>query len=265
LLIAPLGNAHYNGLQTRLSRRFRNGVQFNVNYTLSRAIGIAGAPNSDNQPRVRIPEYYYLNTAISDIDRTHVFNIRGITELPFGPGRRWLNERSVWSAVFGGWQLNNILSLRSGRPFTVTASATSLNSPGTTQVADQIKDKVEILGGVGRGNSYFDPFAFAPVPSTEPRFGTAAFNSLRGPGVAQWDVGLFRRINLPGRSTTLQLRVEAFNVTNRPQFANPGANRSSLQLNPDGTIRNLNGYTEITSTTGTRSERLVRAGIKLGF
>jgi hypothetical protein len=235
-----------------------------VNYTLSRAIGIAGAPNSDNQPRVRIPDLYHLNTALSDIDRTHVLNMRGIAELPFGRGRRWLNERSVLSTVFGGWQLNNILSFRSGRPFTVTASGTSLDSPGTTQVADQVKDRVEIYGRAGRGNSYFDPFAFAPVPSTEPRFGTAGFNSLRGPGVAQWDVGLFRRISLPRRAT-VQLRVDAFNVTNRPQFGLPGANRSSLQLNPDGTIRNLNGYTEITSTTGSRSERLLRAGIKLGF
>ena len=264
LLIAPLGNAHYNGLQTRLSRRFRNGIQFNVNYTLSRAIGIAGAPNSDQQPRVRIPEYYYLNTAISDIDRTHVLNIRGITELPFGKGKPWLNEGGVLSAIVGGWQLSNILAFRSGRPFTVTASATSLNSPGTTQVADQVKDEVEIYGGVGRGNSYFDPFAFAPVPSTEPRFGTAKFNSMRGPGIKQWDISLSRRISFNGH-TTLQLRIDAFNVTNTPQFANPGSNRSSLQLNPDGSIRNLNGYTEITGTSGTKSERLLRVGIRLGF
>jgi carboxypeptidase family protein len=265
LLIAPIGNSHYNGLQTRLSRRFRNGVQFNVNYTLSRAIGIAGAPNSDQQPRLRIPEFYHLNTAVSDIDRTHVLNIRGIAELPFGAGRRWLSEGGFLSAILGGWQLNNVLAFRSGRPFTVTASGTSLNSPGTTQVADQVKDKVEIYGNVGRGNSYFDPFAFAPVPSTEPRFGTAAFNSVRGPGVAQWDAGLFRRIRL-GRQSNVQLRVEVFNVTNRPQFANPGSNRSSLQLNPDGSIRNLNGYTEITSTTGgSRSERMLRVGVRLGF
>jgi hypothetical protein len=262
LLIAPLGNSHYNGLQTRLSRRFRNGVQFNVNYTLSRAIGIAGAPNSDNQPRVRIPDFYYLNTAISDIDRTHVLNIRSIAELPFGPGRRWLNERGVWSTILGGWQVNNIVSLRSGRPFSVTASGTSLNSPGSTQMADQIKDNVEILGGVGRGHSYFDPFAFAPV--TEVRFGTAGFNTLRGPGVAQWDLGLFRQVNM-GHRANVQVRIEAFNVTNRPQFGNPGANRSSLQLNPDGSIRNLNGYTEITGTSGSKSERQVRVGLRIGF
>ena len=63
-----------------------------------------------------------------------------------------------------------------------------------------------------------------------------------------------------GGQTNLQLRVEAFNVTNTPHFSNPGSNRSSLQLNPDGTIRNLNGYTEITSTTGSKSERQVRLG-----
>ena len=75
---------------------------------------------------------------------------------------------------------------------------------------------------------------------------------------------MFRQINLGGQRN-LQLRVEAFNVTNTPQFSNPGSNRSSLQLNPDGTIRNLNGYTEITSTTGSKSERQVRLGIRLGF
>ena len=263
LLIAPLGNAHYNSLQTKLSRRFRNGFSFNVNYTLSRAIGIAGAPNSDNQPRVRIPEFYHLNTGISDIDRTHVLNIRSIAELPFGAGRRWLNEGGVLSAIAGGWQLNNILVFRSGRPFNVTASGTSLNSPGTTQMADQIKDNVEIFGGVGRDNPYFDPFAFAPV--TEARFGNAGFNVLRGPGMAQWDVGLIRQINLGGQ-TNIQLRVDAFNETNRPHFSNPGGNRSNLRLNPDGTIRDLNGYTEITSTTGgSRSERQLRVGIRLGF
>jgi len=262
LLIAPLGNSHYNALQTGLNRRFKNGLQVAMNYTLSRAIGIAGAPDSDNQPRVRIPEYYHLNTGISDIDRTHVVNIRSIAELPFGAGRRWMNGGGPLSAILGGWQLNNILSFRSGTPFSVTASDTSLNSPGSTQVADKIKDDVEIFGGVGRGNSYFDPFAFAPV--TEARFGNSGFNILRGPGVAQWDLGLFRQIALGGQRN-LQVRVEGFNVTNRPQFGNPGSNRSSLQLNPDGSIRNLNGYTEITGTRGSKSERQVRVGVRFGF
>jgi hypothetical protein len=184
-------------------------------------------------------------------------------ELPFGPGRRWLNTGGVTAAIVGGWQLNNVVSLRSGTPFTVTTSTTPLNTPSITQnPADQVKDDVEIFGGVGRGNAYFDPFAFAPV--TEARLGTAGFNSLRGPGRAQWDMGLFRQINLGGQRN-VQIRIEAFNVTNTPHFGNPGANRNSLQLNPDGSIRNLNGYSEITGTSGSKSERQVRLGIRLGF
>jgi hypothetical protein len=206
---------------------------------------------------------YHLNTGVADFNRTHVLNIRGITELPFGKGRRWLNSGGVWSAILGGWQLNNIVSLRSGTPFTVTASGTLLNSASITQnPADRVKDDVEILGGIGRGNSYFDPFAFAPV--TEVRLGNSGFNSVVGPGRKQWDAGLFRQINLGGQRN-LQVRVEAFNVTNTPHFGNPGSNRSSLQLNPDGSIRNLNGYTEITSTTGSKSERQVRVGVRFGF
>jgi hypothetical protein len=262
-LIAPIGNSHYNGLQTRLGRRFRNGFSFNVNYTFSRAIGIAGAVNSDNQPVIKIPELYDLNRGISGINIPHVVNIRSIAELPFGSGRRWLREPGLLSAVLGGWQLNNILSFRSGRPFTVTTSTTPLNTPSIgSNPADRVKDDVEILGGVGRGNSYFDPFAFAVV--SEARLGNSGYNSMKGPGVAQWDLGLFRQIGLAGRRT-LQVRVEAFNVTNRPQFGNPGSNRSSLQLNPDGSIRNLNGYTEITGTTGSKSERQVRVGLRFGF
>ena len=69
----------------------------------------------------------------------------------------------------------------------------------TQNPADQVKDDVEILGGVGRGNSYFDPFAFALV--SEARLGNAGFNSLRGPGRTQWDMGLFRQINLGGQRT----------------------------------------------------------------
>ena len=262
LLIAPLGNTTYHALQTRLNRRFRDGIQFGVNYTLSRSEGIAGAPNSDNQPRVRIPEFYHLNKSVSDFDRTHSLHITSIAELPFGRGRLWLNDAGLWSSILGGWQINNVVSFYSGLPFTVTSSSNSLNSPGNQQTADLVKNNVEILGGIGRGSSYFDPFAFAPV--TEARFGTAGYNILRGPGMKQWDVGLFRQFSL-GSQANLQFRVEAFNVTNTPHFNNPGSNVSSLRLNPDGSIRDLNGYTEVTSTRGNKSERQLRLGIRLGF
>jgi hypothetical protein len=258
-LVAPIGDTKYDALQARLDRRFANGFQLGVSYTLSKSTGIAGAPDSDNTPRIMIPEYYHLNTARSPFDRTHNLQITNLTELPFGPGRRWLNGPGIVAAIAGGWQVNNLLSFTSGTPFDITASGTSLNAPESAQRADQVKSNVDILGGIGVGNAYFDPLAFKPV--TEARFGTAPWNAVRGPGYANWDLGLFREVPLP-RKTTLQIRVEAFNVLNTGHFNNPGGNVSNLQLNPDGTVRNLNGFAEVTSSYG---ERQVRLGMRLGW
>jgi hypothetical protein len=170
-----------------------------------------------------------------------------------------LNGQGILAAIAGGWQVNNLLSFTSGIPFDITASGTSLNAPESTQVADQVKSKVDILGGIGTGNAYFDPLAFKPV--TEARFGTAPWSAVRGPGYANWDFGLFREVTLP-RKKTLQIRVEAFNLLNTAHFNNPGGNVSNLQLNPDGTVRNLNGFAEVTSAYG---ERQVRLGMRLGW
>jgi hypothetical protein len=229
-----------------------------VSYTLSKSTGIAGSPNSDGAPRIMIPEYYSLNTSISPFDRTHNLNITNVTELPFGPGKLWLKD-GVAAAILGGWQVNNLLSFWSGLPFDITASGTSLNAPESSQRADQVKSDVEILGGIGRGNAYFDPLAFKPV--TEARFGTAPWGAVRGPGFANWDFGLFRQIPLPHKSD-VQIRLEVFNLLNTAHFNNPGGNVSNLQLNPDGTVRNLNGFAEVTSAYG---ERQARLGVRFGW
>jgi hypothetical protein len=263
-LIAPIGNSQYDALQARLERRFAHGVQFAVNYTLSKSTGLSGNANSDSTLRINIPEYYDLNRSVSDFDRTHNLNLTNITELPFGPNRRWLTGGGMLSQIVGGWQVNNILSFYSGTPFSVVASGTSLNAPENDQRADLVKSEAQILGGIGRTNAYFDPLAFRSV--TEPRFGTAGFNLLRGPGVASWDLGVFRQVALP-RQMSLEVRMEAFNVTNRPRFANPTGNAvnvSNLLLNPDGSVRDLNGFAVITATND-GSERQVRFGIRLGW
>jgi hypothetical protein len=124
---------------------------------------------------------------------------------------------------------------------------------------------VAILGGVGPSSPYFDVTAFKPV--TEVRFGTSRVNSLRGPGVANLDASLFRTFAMR-KNMTLQIRIEALNVTNTPHFANPAANIANLQLNTDGTVRSLNGFGVITATNrlGRQyDEREWRLGMRLGF
>jgi hypothetical protein len=154
-----------------------------------------------------------------------------------------------------------------GFPFTVTSSATSLNAPGNSQTADQVKSTVEIYGAgkPGPQTAYFDVLAFKPV--TEVRFGTAKYNSLRGPGVFNLDLSLVKSLTM-GKSFNAQLKIEGFNITNTPHFGQPGSNVSNLVLNTDGTIKDLGGFGTINDTLNVGrefSERYVRVGLRLAF
>jgi hypothetical protein len=264
-LLTPVGHNVYDGLQATLQRRFANGFQLNVAYTFSKAIGLCCDDLSDSPPPIQIAQYRRLARALLPSDRTHVFSSTVVAQLPFGDGKRWLQTGPL-SKLAGGWQANTLISAYSGLPFTVTASATSLNAPGNSQTADLVKPRVEILGGIGPNSPYFDPLAFAPV--TTATFGSAGYNILRGPSVFNIDFSLFRDFKLSERWRA-QFRAEALNLTNTPHFANPSANVSNLQLNPDGTIRSLGGFGVITSTANSGregiDERLIRFGLKLTF
>jgi len=215
---------------------------------------------------VQAMDYFKLNEATLSFDRPHNFQASLIAELPFGRGKRFLNQPSALSSIAGGWQVNALFSAYSGLPFSVSAAGTSLNLPNSTQMADKVKSDVQIIGDIGAGKSWFDPLAFRAV--TDPRFGNAGYNTMRGPGFANLDFSVQRQFSL-GNRMTLQARAEIFNLTNTPHFANPNANVSNLQLNADGTIRNLGGFSSITSTANSGrdgiDERVVRVGVRLGF
>jgi Carboxypeptidase regulatory-like domain/TonB dependent receptor len=256
-MITPLNTATYDGLQTQITRRLNPDAQIGMTYTFSKSIGYAD--NSDSGLTFQSVSQWSRNRALAGFDRTHNFQLYGVYALPFGAGKRWANDGPA-SWLIGGWQFNSIMSRTSGTPFTVTSAGTSLNAPGNTQTADQVKSEVKILGGIGRGTPYFDPTAFAPV--TAVRYGTVGRNTLRGPGVFNLDASLFRNFKITER-WNLQFRTEVFNLTNTPTFNNPGANASSPTRNADGSIINTNGFSEITSAAGT--ERQFRFALKLSF
>jgi hypothetical protein len=261
----PLGTTSYNALQATLQRRFAQGYQISGAYTWSKTMGVS--TDIEGTPRIQALSYFDLNRAVLNFDRTHVFNLSGLWELPFGKGKSWATS-GVASALLGGWQLNGIFTVMTGLPVAVTASGTSLNLPGSTQRADQVLPEVRVTGEAGPNTSYFDPMAFRPV--TDVRFGNAGFNSLRGPGLINLDAGLFRDFRFTDRFH-LQFRAEAFNFTNTPHWSNPAANVSSITYNGDGTIRTLGGFGSITSTNAANlgragtDERMYRLGLRLSF
>lgn len=251
-IIEPFEHMNYHSLQAQLQKRLSNGLQFFSSYTWSKWMGLCCDDKGDGQPEIPIPAYYYRNYALMPGDRPHNFELSAIYELPFGKNQRYLTS-GAGAAVAGGWRVNGVLSLYSGTPFWISAPATSLNAPGSPQLADQVKPDVKIYGAHGLASPYFDASAFAPV--TTARFGTSSFDPLRGPGYGNLDLGLFRTFGI-GERLNAQFRMEAFNLTNHPNFSNPDTGVSD----PD--------FGLITSTNpGSRliAERYFRLGLKLTF
>ncbi len=219
VFLQPVGKGRYNSLQAQLQRRFAGGLSLGVNYTWSKAMSDnENSSLSLGENKTQALAYFERNYSRTSTDRTHNLGITNVWQLPFGPGRHWASEGGVLSHIVGGWQINNVISIMSGTPFSVLADDTSLNLPGSIQTADQVKPDVEKLGGVGRGTPYYDPTAFAEV--TEARFGNTGYYYLRGPGLFNWDFGLTREFAVTS-TVRLQFRMEAFNFTNTPHLANP--------------------------------------------
>lgn len=248
--IYPFEHMNYNSLQVTLQHRFRGGFLIDTNYTWAKWLGTCCDINGDGAPEISIPEYYQKNYAPEPGDIRSNFHFRAIAELPFGKGKPFLTGR-VSSLLAGGWQANLVFTAHSGFPFTVFADGTSLNAPGSTQVANQVKSSVKINHNL---NQWFDITAFQPV--TTAAFGTSSFDELRGPIYKMPDFGLSRSFKVTER-VKLHFRVDAFNLFNSPVFGTPNSNIAAVQYgtNGDGSpnynqIVSSNGFGQITGGDG---------------
>lgn len=252
-IVTPIGTYKYDALQSTLKHNFAGTFEVGASYTFSKSLGIAGNDNGDGTPLIEAPGYYNLNKARTDLDHTHNFSLSTVYSLPFGKGKKFLQDR-IDSAILGGWQINALFSYYTGAPFNVTAPGTSLNAPGSTQRPDLLTTNVKKLGGHGPGKPYYDPTAFAQV--TTARFGTAPFYFLNSPPTHVLNMGVFREFKV-GDRVKLQFRTEAFNVTNTPNFAAP-----------NGTVGS-SSFMIISATQGTGREgidqRMLRFGMHLAF
>jgi hypothetical protein len=248
-VITPWGTTHYDALQVSLKHPFKQGVLLTAAYTLAKSFDMN--TDDDSTPLFNAVDYVSRNYGVSDFDRRHVLDIGMTAELPFGRNHLWLQNAGVMRAILGGWKVNALIAAYTGLPFTPLASATSLNAAYNTQVANKVKSQVTTLHGIGKSATWFDITAFAPV--TTASFGTASRNSLRGPGAADLDMGLSRTFPITEHSR-FEIKGDAFNITNTPQFANPANNVSS------------SNFGQITSTFGGAADaRVLRVSGRLSF
>src|SRR5262249_14435611 len=133
-----------------------------------------------------------FNKALSDFDRKHIVSFSHTYELPIGRGHKYLSK-GLGAVALGNWQLNGIFSAYTGRPFAVTMSNAQLNGgPNNAQRPDQLRYP-SITHQVGVGTTWFDVTAFAAPPATPARYGTAGRNTVRGPGLSNYDLSVFKQ------------------------------------------------------------------------
>lgn len=236
----------YNGLQAKLDRRFTGGLSITTAYTFAKGMGFQRGDDGGLNYYINL----HRNYARNDYDRTHTFVQSYLWELPFGEGRRWMSSanRGVTMAL-GGWQVAGILTLMTGIPMDITYTAANLLAPGNMQSPDQVAP-VQILHGINNGNPWFSTSSF--VAPTGLNFGTVGRNSVSGPGFFSMDCSLFKTFRVTER-VHVELRGEAFNVSNTPQFSNPNSTLGNSSF----------GF--VTGIVGGTSGRNLQLGAKLMF
>lgn len=232
----------YHSLQLAVNRPLTRGLMIKGAYTWGKAMNMA-----DEDGRVTLtynhPTQYARNYALGGFDRQHNAQIGFLYQLPW----RSDNGSGLLRMLVNDWQLNGVLGMFSGQPFTVTANGATVNTPGNQQTG-QVLSEPNQTGSIGASGTFYDASAWTSPSGVV--FGNSGRNAFRGPGGVNLDFSIFRGFSL-GATRRLEFRAEAFNLTNTPVFANPNGDLTS------GNFMRI---------TGTQSgERQVRLGLRFAF
>ena len=243
----------YNALQVKLDRRFASGLAITTAYTWGKAMSYQ--TSDDGGLMFYVTGQERRNYAPADFNRTHAFVQSYVYDLPLGKGKRYLADGAA-ASILGGWQVNGILTLMSGLPVNITYSASGLSAPGNQQTPDLVAP-VTFPHGINTGNPWFSVASFA-APAAG-RFGTLGRNRITGPAFFDLDFSLFKNIAI-GERFKLQLRGEAYAVTNTPQFERPGGTLGSTNF---GYITSV--ISSGSGVNGVGGGRTIQLGAKLSF
>lgn len=222
--ITPSGVTNYNGLQFDLTRRWSNGLTLDANYTWSKCMGDARDQLDNNIGSYRAPYVpgagIGFDYALCDTDVRNIFHANGTYALPFGHGRALLTH-GLAAYVAGGWSLQGIATVQDGQPLTVACSVTTAAGLGCNALKVPGQNP---YAGPHNATQFLNPAAFANPATTATGLATLGGTptQVSGPAYHKLDTSLFRQIPLVA-GTRLEIRAEAFNLTNTPNFSAPGS------------------------------------------
>ncbi len=252
------GRDYYSSMQVTANRRYSSGLSLGLQYTWGHSIGNSGGSNEANT--AGDPYNFNADHGSNNFDIRQSFNMTALYELPFGKGKKYLQQASpLASAVLGGWQLGGVMNARTGVPIDVLITRPDyvyqdkrdgkiyanpvvvggevmtvpvINTPGGGNSRNVRRP--DVVAGVNpylqNGLNWINPAAFSiPLPGT---FGNSSRNSLTGPGLSQLDLTLGKKFPF-GERKNVEFRAEIYNLLNHANFTNPG-NLRLQQIVPSG-------------------------------
>ena len=254
-----------NQFQLTIDKRYSRGLSFRAAYTLSKTTDLTSGFRARSSTYTD-PFDPQLDHALADFDATHRFVLSGSWELPIDkPFRSHVFLKKLTEA----WQFNVITTFQSGQPFTVFSNNDN-SLQGNFLDRPNLIGKVQTFNprqvqtfssncsnGSNTGNFYFNPAAFDCqfnsdlhlAPGSLASFGDVGRNTLRGPGINNWDISFLKKFKFV-EDKSLEFRAEMFNAFNHVQF-----------LNPD----NQGFDSTFGQVSQTRGPRLIQFGLKLYF
>jgi hypothetical protein len=294
-VMQPIGSVSYNGLLTKVQKRFSGGLTMLLSYTFSKTIGdvdsfqgaLAGAQNAIFGRSFQ--QDFYDNRSersVTSSDVPHVLALSYSYELPFGPGKKLLNKGGVVGKLVGGWQVSAIHLYQSGRPLFVEYDVFGAGNP--YRANDGFSFRTNVVPGVPLVNPTWDSNCAGPLPDTAGRrpcqfyinpaafvappageFGDAPkfFDTLRARPYFNEDVSISKRTNVTER-IVINFQASAFNIFNRVVFAPGGAQTTIYNLAPPdlGPASLANSNTPFGILTAQQNgPRRVQLGLKVEF
>jgi hypothetical protein len=232
----------YHSLQLEIRRRMSKGLQLQANYTFSKALS-----DTDGNVQSTLEQFHTIRNITIDkhrasFDQTHRFITNLIYELPFGPGRQFLNSGfAPLRKAVEGWQVGGIINVQTGPPLFITSGRSTFNQFNATigsqfvgSSFDDFKNAAGIFktpdgvffinpnllnitknaAGQFTGASLKPGLLAAPAPGT---FGNFPRNAINGPRFTQVDLSLSKRTRFYEKGD-VEFKLNLINAFNHPNF-----------------------------------------------
>jgi hypothetical protein len=262
---ASFGFGNYSAGSVKIEKRFSHGLQFLTSYVWSHALADSGTPLSGSSNLSPISNTNWA-TAYSSAawDIRHSLTTNFNYELPIGRGKEFgASMNRTADAIVGGWQINGILSLRTGQPLTLSGICHGVWNRCLPDYSQGYTGNGNSAPAGGRTpNEYFDTTAYTEAYNNQAlgiaTGGDVGLQSITGPPTKTLDFSIFKEFKVNERFA-VQFRGEAINLTNFVQLSAP-----DLSLG-DSKIYGGNGNFGVITSSVAGTERHLQFSLRLRF